>query len=315
LVSVFTPEVINDNMAVQNRRKKSFNKNDLIFCVLILLIPTLQFAIFYIGTNINSFALAFQRYDSGIFVDAGWTNFERVINNLGNDVEVVSAMRNSFIVYAINLIVSIPISILFAYYIFKKFFAKKFFKILLFLPSMLSLLTLCILYRYFCDQALPEVAEKLFGADVSGLFANKDTEYFALLFAFIFFSQGSSLLLYLGAVSDVPQSIMEASEIDGASNLKQLTRVVLPMIFPTIKTFFICGIAGLFSNQFNLFNFYGTGAKPEHETVGYYFYKLTIIGEENYTYVAAFGLLLSIILIPITLCLNKATDWIQSKIV
>lgn len=295
-------------------RKKQFYKNDLIFCAVILLIPTVQFLIFYVGTNVNSFALAFQRYDGGVFVSNGWQNFVRVFKNLFSDEEVISAMKNSGIIYLINLVISIPVSILFAFYIFKKFLGGKIFKILLFIPSMLSILTLCVLYRYFADQALPEVFSKLFNKEVSGLFANANTEYFALLFAFIFFNQGATLLLYLGAISDIPESIMEASEIDGAGNLTQLIKIVLPMIFPTIKTFFICGIAGLFVNQFNLFNFYGTGAKPEYETIGYYFYKLTIIGEENYAYVAAFGLLLSAVLIPITLALNKGMEKLQSKI-
>ena len=44
-------------------RKKRVDKADLIFIIIMLLIPTLQFAIFYIGTNLNSFALSFKNYD------------------------------------------------------------------------------------------------------------------------------------------------------------------------------------------------------------------------------------------------------------
>ena len=295
--------------------KRLLNKNEIIFCIVMLVIPTLQFGIFYIGTNINSFALSFQRYEYGEFVFNGWNNFARVFTNIANDPEVGSAIKNSFLIYGIGLLVSIPVSVLFAYYIYKKFFGFKIFKLLLFLPSLLSILTLCVLYRYFADQAIPEVLQKLFGVKVTGLFSNVNTEFFALLFAFVFFSMGSTLLLYLGAVSGVSSSVLEASEIDGASNWMQFTRVVLPMIFPTIKTFFISGIAGLFSNQFNLFNFYGTGAAPEYETIGYYFYKLTVLGQENYSYVAAFGLVLSRVLIPVTLTINRLTNKIQDKIV
>lgn len=71
----------------------------------------------------------------------------------------------------------------------------------------------------------------------------------------------------------------------------------------------------MFSNQFNLLNFYGIGAKSKYETIGYYFYKLTIIGSENYAYVAAFGLLLSAVLIPITLLINRLLNKVQDKLI
>ena len=297
-------------------RKKKVNKSDLIFIIVMLLVPTVQFAIFYIGTNLNSFALSFKTYDKlgGGFVPNGWNNFERVIEDLKNSEEVIFAVKNSFKVYGVGLLTSLPVAILFAYYVYKKFFGFRTFKVLLFLPSMLSILTLCILYRIFADNSVPDVINSMFGTEIQGLFADLKTEYAALMFAFVFFHFGTTLLLYLGAISDVPDSVMEAAEIDGASNFVQLTRVVLPSIFPTIKTFFVCGLAGLFSNQFNLFNFYGLGAEAKYETIGYYFYKLTIKGQENYAYVAAFGLLLSLILIPITLVINKLLERLKDKI-
>ena len=36
---------------------------DLIFCLIILFVPVLQFSIFYIGVNVNSFVMAFQKYE------------------------------------------------------------------------------------------------------------------------------------------------------------------------------------------------------------------------------------------------------------
>ncbi len=296
------------------KRKKKISKGDVIFCISLLLLPTLQFIIFYIGTNFNSFALAFKRYDLGDFVYDGWTNFAKVFSDIVSNPEVISAIKNSFIVYFVGLIVSMPLSILFSYYIFKNFFGSKVFKILLFLPSILSALMLCVLYRYFVDQALPEIMLKLFGVKMLGLFANMDTEYVALMIAQILFNFGTSMLLYLGAMSDINVSVLEASKIDGANNWQQFVNIILPMITPTMKTFFICGLAGLFTNQFNLFNFYGLGANTEYETIGYYFYKLTLMGESNYPYVAAFGLVISLILIPITLGLNSLLNKVQNKI-
>ena len=302
---------------IKVKTKRKINRNDLIFIVTLLILPTLQFCIFYIGTNLNSFALAFQRYENGKYVPNGWENFRKVFSDLASSQEVRYALKNSFIVYFVGLLISVPIAIIFAFYIYKKFPFFRTFKVLLYLPQLLSMLTLCLLYRYFADNAIPDAMNKFFGINiVSGFYSNRETQYVSYMLAFVLFGAGGTLLLYLGAMSGISQSITEASEIDGAGNLTQLVYIFVPLIFPTIKTFFICGIASLFSNQFNLFYFEGLGANPKYETIGYYFYKLIAErgGRQNYAYVATFGLFLSAMLIPVTLIINKLMDKWQEKI-
>lgn len=302
---------------IKVKTKRKIDRNDLIFIVTLLILPTLQFCIFYIGTNLNSFALAFQRYENGKYVPNGWENFRKVFSDLASSREVRYALKNSFIVYFVGLLISVPIAIIFAFYIYKKFPFFRTFKVLLYLPQLLSMLTLCLLYRYFADNAIPDAMNKFFGINiVSGFYSNRETQYVSYMMAFVLFGAGGTLLLYLGAMSGISQSITEASEIDGAGNLTQLVYIFVPLIFPTIKTFFICGMASLFSNQFNLFYFEGLGANPKYETIGYYFYKLIAErgGRQNYAYVATFGLFLSAMLIPVTLIINKLMDKWQEKI-
>ena len=302
---------------IKVKTKRKIDRNDLIFIVTLLILPTLQFFIFYIGTNLNSFALAFQRYENGKYVPNGWENFRKVFSDLASSQEVRYALKNSFIVYFVGLLISVPIAIIFAFYIYKKFPFFRTFKVLLYLPQLLSMLTLCLLYRYFADNAIPDAMNKFFGINiVSGFYSNRATQYASYMLAFVLFGAGGTLLLYLGAMSGISQSITEASEIDGAGNLTQLVYIFVPLIFPTIKTFFICGMASLFSNQFNLFYFEGLGANPKYGTIGYYFYKLIAErgGRQNYAYVATFGLFLSAMLIPVTLIINKLMDKWQEKI-
>ena len=62
---------------------KAKRTQDLIFCLLILLIPMIQFAIFYIGVNINSFAMIFQKYE----VDATGRGQYVLVDSLFDNVE------------------------------------------------------------------------------------------------------------------------------------------------------------------------------------------------------------------------------------
>ena len=301
---------VNNRMAAKRK--------ELLFCILMVLLPTLQFVLFYIVTNANSFFLAFKKHEYGMFKWDGTGRFVEVFNDLFretiNSGMVQEAIKNSFIVYFVGLLTSLVFTLLFAYYIHKKYWGGKIFKVLLFLPNILSMLTLCFLFKFFVNRAVPEIFMDAFGKDIGiPMIDGAPTEYGLLMFAFIFFGLGTQLILYLGAMSGISDSIIEASEIDGISSMQQLWYIVIPMIFPTIKTFLVCGLAGIFVNQFNLMNFYGLG-RDNDITIGYYFYRRITEGMENYPYISAFGLMLSAVLIPVTLIINKLLEKVERNL-
>ena len=57
--------------------------NDLVFCLVLLIWPTLQFGVFYIGTNFNSVSLAFRSYTHGEgYSWVGFSNFAKILNEI-----------------------------------------------------------------------------------------------------------------------------------------------------------------------------------------------------------------------------------------
>ena len=66
--------------------KKKGNKGDLLFYSLLMIWPLLQFAVFYIYVNFNSFLMAFQipRYDGSGAIDWGFQNFTMFWEELVN---------------------------------------------------------------------------------------------------------------------------------------------------------------------------------------------------------------------------------------
>ena len=122
------------------------------------------------------------------------------------------------------------------------------------------------------------------------------------------------LLMFSGAMSGIDESIIEASKLDGVSFFQELYLIVLPLIFPTVITFITVGVAAIFTNQMNLYSFYGSKAPNDVSTLGYYFYRQTLkaaLGE--YPYLAAFGILMSCISIPMTILVRKLLQKIGEK--
>ena len=82
------------------KRKKEIT--DLLFYLSLIVLPLIQFIIFYVIVNANSFALAFKKYEftvDGQYVSspAGFDNFAKVINDLFTKEEFKYCFRNSAI--------------------------------------------------------------------------------------------------------------------------------------------------------------------------------------------------------------------------
>ena len=53
---------------------------------------------------------------------------------------------------------------------------------------------------------------------------------------------GNFVVIYLAAISDIPQSLYEAAEMDGASPCRKLLHVTLPMLSPVIFFNLVMGL-------------------------------------------------------------------------
>ena len=66
--------------------------------------------------------------------------------------------------------------------------------------------------------------------------------------------------MYSNAMSGIPQEIVESAHLDGATGINEFWKITLPMVYPTLSTFLITGVAGLFTNQINLYSLYDVSA-------------------------------------------------------
>ena len=240
-----------------------------IFFFVILFIPLAQFCIFYVGTNINTIVMSFQKYDNGVFIGNGWKNYEEFFSMLSTDIRLVSALKNSFIQYLATLIISMPLSIIIAYYLYVKIPATGFFKVMLMIPQLISSMVFVCIFKYlFNDGIIP-----LFGWKAN-IYWVAPTQFQIMLFYQLFFGLAGHLVLYLGAMANIDQSVMEYGDIDGLGTLGKLWHIVLPGIYPTIVVFMMTGFAGFFTNQGPLYSFYANTAHNESYTLGYWMFLL-----------------------------------------
>lgn len=298
---------------IHDKRKK-----DLIFYVVMLSIPMLQFAIFYLGVNFNSILMAFQRYDDTakrfIFLDFSnlFKNFADVIESLGTEPVFSYALKNSLISYFVSLIAGTGLSLIFSYYVYKKFPLHGLVKVVLFTPSIISGMVLVSVFIEFVNEVIPGVNQRITGEQIIGFITNPPTSktFGTVLFYCIWIGFGGSILLYVGAMNNISDSVSEACRLDGANLFQEMIYIVLPLIYPTFVTFMVVGVGGIFTNQMALYAFFGPEADQSIQTFGYYLFKRTkAAGESDYPFLATMGLLMTFVVAPLTFLVK----WLLEK--
>ena len=292
-----------------NASRKLKERNRKIFYWLMISLPLLQFFIFYICVNINSLILAFKSYsvtegESFVFLD----NFATVIKAIFKDTSISTAFTNSAIVWFVGLCVGSTLALFFSFYVYKKYFGSGLFRVMLFMPQIISSIVLVIMFRYFMVYALPEFLEP-FGTKVPDLLADPNTAWGTILFYTLWTGFGTSTMMYVGAMNNISDSIVEYAKLDGFTPMKEFIFITVPMVFPTVSTFITVGLAAVFTNQMALYQFYAGNAEPQLWTVGYYLYvSAQKAGNAEYPYLSAFGLVLTFITAPVTLIVKKLLE-------
>lgn len=283
----------------QNRRRAG----ERVFYVSVVLLPVIQFLIFYVLVNFNSIRLAFSTYDmqTDSYSFSGFDNFAYVIENF-SQLNLNLSTKYSLLFYVFGLLIGTPLALFFSFYISKKMRGYGFFRIFLFFPQIISSIILVIIYTFLVEDAIPQIIYLISGERTEGVLTK--APFAAIVFYNIYMGFGSSVLLYSGAMSKIDESIVEASELDGITPIREFFSITMPLVFPTFSTFIVIGVAGVFINQHNLFSFFGEGAIDKGvSNVGYYIY-VKVLGAKaasnDYGVLGALGLLFSCVSIPIT---------------
>ncbi|MCX4246523.1 extracellular solute-binding protein [Paraliomyxa miuraensis] len=114
------------------------------------------------------------------------------------------------------------------------------------------------------------------------------------------------MVVTIGALTAVPKDVLEAAEVDGATRWQRLTKVVLPMIKPTMMPSITLGAIWTF-NMFNVV-FLVSGGDPDGSTdiLVSEAYRWAFTREAQYGYAAAYAVLIFLMLMITTRLLERS---------
>lgn len=264
------------------------------FMASMFVVPVLNFIIFYFYVNIDSILLSFQKFDGSFTLE----NFKWVFEELGSENSVLKeAFKNTLIFFFTDYIVVRIVTLVMAYFFYKKIAGYKFFRVLYYVPNILSAVVMTAIYDGFIGPSGPvyQVLESWTGVQYEFLFDSRYVMY-ALTVYKLWLAFGTGTIMLTSAMGRIPEEITEAAILDGVTPWKEFVKIIFPLIWPTLSTLMITGLAGILGADANILLF--TQGKYGTYTINYWMYE-QVVTYKSLWHASAFGQICTLILIPI----------------
>ena len=293
----------------------SRRKRDYIFIILMLAYPVLQFVITWSFVNIKSILNAFAvsdvygnvRYGLDNFISYFDTLFNSNTHNSGatwiNDTGLV--LLNSLAIGIITVFISLPLSLIFSYFLHKKMPISNVFRAIFFLPNIIPVVALTFAFKIAFDGNIGYLYDFMIAIGFPpAFFAKAPYTGIMVIMYLIWAGLGYNVILISGAIGRIPKELFESAELDHAGYFKEFIHVVIPCIWPTVVTLVIIGMTNvltLYLQPLLLTNADNAAAYTISMSIF-----LDAAGDGSaYGKASAFGLMMSIIWAPIILLVRK----------
>lgn len=260
-----------------------------------------------------SFVLSFTKYD--ILSPPSFIGFDNFIRMFTKDEIFWKSFRVTIFYALVSVPLKLSMALLVAMLFVRSTKMSAFYRGVYYLPSILggSVAVAVLWKRLFASDGVINALLGVIGiqSDVSWL-GRTDTAIWVLIILSVW-QFGSSMIIFLAGLKQIPTTLYEAARVDGCGKFKQFFKITLPMLTPVL--FF--NLVQQSINAFMAFtqSFVITGGQPMNSTLFYtvYMYNRSF-GYYEMGYGSAMAWFMLFIIGIMTLVLFKTSDkWVYKS--
>ena len=274
--------------------------------ILFLLPMCLLFILIELAPFLEGIRLSFQDWN-GVSSTSNFIGFQNYINILKDrDFGRACLFSLKFVICSVILVNIIGLAMALA--VNSKLKTKNVLRTVFFLPQLIGGLVVGYIWKFIFSNVLPQLAAKTHLSFLNaGWFTSPTYAFVALLIVFVWQYSGYLMTIYVAALQNVPQELIESSKIDGANNWQRLKSVIIPLIRNSVTICIFLSISTAFK-MYDL-NVSLIGGAPFNSTVSATFYIYREAFKSNrFSYAAAEGILFALALGVVTLIQMKLTS-------
>lgn len=195
---------------------------------------TFGFLAFTIVPMLMSLYYAFTDYD--IKNPPVWAGLKNFIKMFTDDPRFVKSLQVTFYFALTSVPLRLIFALLVALLLLRTTKATSFYRAAYYLPSIIggSVAVSILWKRMFAKEGVVNAILGMFGIHTTfAWLGNKHTAIWVLVVLAVW-QFGSSMLIFLSSLKQIPQSLYEAARVDGSNKWQQFWKITLPLLTPTI---------------------------------------------------------------------------------
>ncbi|SEK19089.1 lactose ABC transporter membrane protein [Carnobacterium iners] len=253
--------------------------------------------LFYFYPMIQSFLLSFQSGTGTNLKYVGLDNYKRLFQ----DSTFLTATKNTLLFLIFQVPVMVLLAIFFSTLLNKKTLKwKGLFRMIVFLPSVTSLVAYSIIFKYlFSNNGIVNkllMSLSLIDDPVLWL-ADPFWAKVLIILAITWRWTGYNMIFFLSAIQNISPEIYEAARIDGASSRQQFFKITVPLLKPVILFTSVTSTIGTLQLFDEPMNITSGGPGNATTTISQYIYNLSFKYTPDFGYAAAVSYAIVILVI------------------
>lgn len=159
--------------------------------------------------------------------------FNNYIYIFTEDTDFQQAILNTFIYAIVKVGLIVLLALLFALILNRKIFGRNTFRILIYLPAVIPVVSVSLLWKLIFTGGDFNIANYLLsylGVAPVNFFGNGTSAMGTIIFVGVWSGLGPTMLIILAAIQGVNQELLEAAELDGANAFQRLIHIIIPSI-------------------------------------------------------------------------------------
>jgi N-acetylglucosamine transport system permease protein len=294
------------------KRRRSAHARSTTWFVLACLSPAvLLYLVFMVLPALNVFRMSVFRWSgfSATQTFVGLDNFRTLLT----DMQFVRAFQNTVLLLVVVTVVTMSVALLSAAIMSREALrGRNLYRFVLYIPNILSVVVIAAMFSAIYDQQTGLLNGGLGFLGLDALeqvwLGDQKIVVYAVAAAMVWQSVGYYMVMYMAGMSGIPESLFEATSLDGAGRIRQFFSLTLPLIWTSLRTtltFFIISSVNL---SFVLVTAM-TGGGPDGSSA----VLLSYMYEQAYTnssygYGMAIGVVIFAFSFLLSLVVSKATD-------
>ncbi|MFK3835063.1 MULTISPECIES: carbohydrate ABC transporter permease [Microbacterium] len=279
--------------------------------ILFSLLPAfVLYVVFMVVPTIDVFRMSLFQWTGfgGSQTFIGFDNFTALLG----DMQFVRSFQNTILLLVIVTIVTMAGALgIAAIMVNPRIRARNFYRFVLYLPSVLSIVVVAAIFSAVYDQKNGLINGSLSTVGLENLaqvwLGDEKIIMYSIALAMLWQSLGYYVLLYMGGMSSIPADVYEAAALDGAGAFRRFFDVTLPLVWGTLRTtltFFIISSVNL---AFVLVRAMTDGGpNGSSDVLLNYMYKQAYTNS-SYGYGMAIGVVIFLFSFALALIINRST--------